>query len=249
MAGAPERVRADVLLVARGLLPSRAQARAAIEAGLVRAGGVPVGRPSDLLPAAIEIEAGRPHPWVSRGGVKLAAALDAWAIDPAGLLCLDVGASTGGFTDVLLARGAAAVEAVDVGHGQLHPRLAADPRVRSREGTDARRLAGLLAAGSVDLAAVDVSFIPLRLVLPGLVPLLRPGGRLVLLAKPQFEVGRAGLGRGGVVRDDGLREESVAAVIGLLAPLGLDLLGRLDSPIAGGDGNREVLVGARRRDG
>lgn len=245
----PDRIRADLLLVARGLAESRAQARAAIEAGLVQAGGAPVRRPSDLLPADAELAAGRPHPWVSRGGVKLAAALDAWSIDPTGRVCLDVGASTGGFTDVLLARGAALVHAVDVGRGQLHPRLAADARVRSLEATDIRALGGAIEPASVGLATVDVSFISLRLVLPALATYLAAGADLVALVKPQFEVGPQGIGRGGIVRDADLRDGAVAAILGLLPALSLDLVGRIESPIAGGDGNREILIGARRRNG
>lgn len=240
----PGRLRADVALVARGVFESRARARAAIEAGLVVADGVPVARPSDLVGDQAEFQAGQPYPWVSRGGVKLAAALDAFAIDPAGRRCLDVGASTGGFTDVLLGRGAASVDAVDVGRGQLHPRIAADPRVTSRDGTDIRHLASAGLA-PFDLVSVDVSFISLRLVLPGLVPLMGEGGLLVGLIKPQFEVGRDGIGRGGIVRDDALRERAVADILRLAAELGLDVIGTIPSPIAGGDGNREILFGAR----
>ncbi len=195
-----------------------------------------------------EIAAESPHPWVSRGGVKLAAALKAFAIEPHGLSCLDVGASTGGFTDVLLARGAARIHAVDVGRGQLHPRLATDPRIVSLEATDARRLDGLLDPASFDLATVDVSFISLRLVLPGLVPFLKTGAPIIALVKPQFEVGRAGLDRGGIVRDAALREASLAAIVELLPEIGLSLVGRIPSPIAGGDGNVEFLVAARRHD-
>lgn len=241
----PGRLRADLALVARGLFESRARARAAIEAGLVSADGVPVGRASDLVGRAAAFVAEQPFPWVSRGGVKLAAALDAFAIDPAGRRCLDVGASTGGFTDVLLARGAASVEAVDVGRGQLHPRLAADPRVVSREATDIRDLP---AAGRdrFDLVTVDVSFISLRLVLPALMPFMSDAARVVALVKPQFEVGRAGIGRGGIVRDGALRERALAGVLAGAAGLGLDVIGTIPSPIAGGEGNREILIGARR---
>jgi 23S rRNA (cytidine1920-2'-O)/16S rRNA (cytidine1409-2'-O)-methyltransferase len=199
-----------------------------------------------MVAESAAIAAESPHPWVSRGGVKLAAALKAFSIDPAGLACLDIGASTGGFTDVLLARGAARVHAVDVGRGQLHPRLATDPRIVSLEATDARRLAGLLDPDSFDLATVDVSFISLRLVLPVLVPFLRRGATVVALVKPQFEVGRAGLDRGGIVRDAALREASLAAILDLLPDFGLTLVGQIPSPIAGGDGNLEFLVAARR---
>lgn len=181
------RRRADVLLVERSLFESRARARVAIEAGLVTADGEMVRRPSDLLAGTARIEAGQPYPWVSRGGVKLAAALNAFGFDAAVPVCLDVGASTGGFTDVLLSRGAGRIYAIDVGHGQLHPRIAANPRVVSLEGTDARRLDGRLVPEPVDLAVMDLSFISIRLVLDAVVPLLRPGAPLVILVKPQFE--------------------------------------------------------------
>lgn len=241
-----DRLRADLLLVAGGHFESRARAQAAIAAGLVRADGVPVRRPSDVLARDAAVTAASPHPWVSRAGVKLAAALDAFGISPAGLRCLDVGASTGGFTNVMLARGAARVDAVDVGRGQLHPSLAGDPRLRSFEGTDARRLDGLIPPASVDLATVDVSFISLRLVLPALIPFLKNDAQLVALVKPQFEVGRDGVDRGGIVRDAGRREAGLAAILDLLPSLGLAATGRIPSPIAGGDGNLEVLIAARR---
>lgn len=239
------RRRADSLLVERGLFESRARARAAIEAGLVTAGGGTVARPSCLLPPDIDLSAEAPFPWVSRGGVKLAAALDAFGLDPAGLTCLDVGASTGGFTDVLLARGAVRVHALDVGRGQLHPRLAADPRVVPHEATDIRRLHPASCPDPIGLATVDVSFISLALVLPALAALLGPGAALVALVKPQFEVGRAGIGRGGIVRDEAAREACVVRILDRAAGLGFASLGTMPSPIAGGDGNREILLAAR----
>ena len=239
-----ERRRADLVLVARGLFESRARARAAIEAGLVKADGRPVASPSDLIGEAAAIEAAPPHPYVSRGGVKLAHALEAFALDPAGLACLDVGASTGGFTDVLLARGAASVTAVDVGRDQLHPRIAADPRVRSLECTDIRELAAGT-VGPVELATIDVSFISLALVLPALPRHFAPGAALVALIKPQFEVGPAGIGRGGIVRDEGLAAAAVERIAALAEALGFARLGLVPSPITGGDGNREWLLGAR----
>lgn len=241
-----ERRRADLLLVERGLFPSRARARAAIEAGLVRADGRPVARPADPLAPDAALEASDLHPYVSRGGVKLAHALDAAGFDPAGAACLDIGASTGGFTDVLLRRGARLVYAVDVGRGQLHPTLAADPRVVSLEGQDGRRLGRDLVPGPVDLLAVDVSFISLRLVLAPLMPFLKDGSQVVLLVKPQFEVGRAGIGRGGLVRSAALAREAADGIVALLATLGLAELLLTDSPIAGGDGNREFLATGRR---
>ncbi len=240
-----ERLRADSLLVERGLFESRARARAAIEAGLVSADGARVAKPSDRLAPDVSIEAEAPHPWVSRGGVKLAAALDAFALDPAGLVCLDVGASTGGFTDVLLARGARRVHALDVGRGQLHPRLAGEPRVVPHEATDIRGLDAALLPERPAFATVDVSFISLSLVLPAVRPLLAPGAVLVALVKPQFEVGRAGIGRGGIVRDEAARAAAIARVLAEAEALGFAMLGTIASPIPGGDGNREILMAAR----
>ncbi|KAB1074751.1 TlyA family RNA methyltransferase [Methylobacterium planeticum] len=239
-----ERLRADRLLVERGFYESRARAQAAIAAGLVRADGRPVARASDALAPDAAIAAGQPHPYVSRGGVKLSAALDAFGFDPAGRACLDVGASTGGFTDVLLRRGAAHVYAVDVGRGQLHASLAADPRVTSLEGTDVRRLKPGTLGDAPSLVSVDVSFIALRLVLPAVAPLLAPGAALAALIKPQFEAGRARIGRGGIVRDEAVHAEVCASVAGCLGDLGFSVLATLPSPVAGGDGNREFLIGA-----
>ncbi|GJD49637.1 Hemolysin A [Methylobacterium crusticola] len=244
---ARERLRADRLLVEAGHFESRARARAAIEAGLVSADGAAVRRASDLLARDAAIVAEAPHPYVSRGGLKLAAALDAFGFDPAGRVCLDVGASTGGFTDVLLRRGAARVHAVDVGRGQLHPRLAADARVAALEATDARALDPSLLPEPPGLLVIDVSFIGLRLVLPGLVPLLAPEAALVALIKPQFEAGRERVGRGGLVRDEAVQAEVCAAVRSLVETLGLAVAGLIPSPVEGGDGNREFLIGAVRR--
>ncbi|KQP50791.1 hemolysin [Methylobacterium sp. Leaf399] len=240
-----DRPRADRLLVERGHFESRARAQAAIAAGLVRADDRPVLRAADRLDPHARIEAEQPHPFVSRGGLKLTAALDAFGIDPAGRHCLDVGASTGGFTDALLARGAAHVHAVDVGRDQLHASLRADSRVTSLEGTDARTLDAASFARAPDLVAVDVSFISLRLVLPALVPLLAPRAVLAALIKPQFEAGRDRVGRGGIVRDGAVHDEVCAGIEALLVELGFDVLGRVPSPVTGGDGNREFLVGAR----
>lgn len=240
-----ERQRADVYLVAQGNFESRARAQAAIRAGLVRVDGRPLARPSDTVAPGAAVEAASEHPFASRGGLKLAAALDAFGIDPAGSVCLDVGASTGGFTDVLLTRGASHVHAVDVGRDQLHPRLRADPRVTSREGTDIRHLAPRSLDPPPQLASVDVSFISLRLVLPALFPLLAPGAVLVALIKPQFEAGRERVGRGGIVRDPVVHAEVCAQVRGLLEGQGASILGLVPSPIEGGDGNVEFLVGAR----
>lgn len=239
------RKRADLLLVERGFFDSRAKAQAAIAAGGVTADGRPVRKASDALPVGAAIAAEAPHPWVSRAGVKLAAALDAFAIDPAGLTCLDIGASTGGFTEVLVARGAAKVYAVDVGHGQLHPRLAADPRVVSLEGVDARALTAAEVPEAAGLLVADVSFISLKLVLPAVTSRLADGGHLVALVKPQFEAGRAHLKKG-IVREEAVREAVVEDIATLVRDLGLTVLGTMASPIAGGDGNVEYLIGARR---
>lgn len=240
-----ERRRADLLLVERGFFESRAKAQDAIAAGLVLADGVPVGKPSDKLDPASRIEAAAAHPYVSRGGLKLAAALDAFGIDPMGLTCLDLGASTGGFTDVLLRRGAALVYAVDVGHGQLHPSLAHDRRVVSLEGTDARALDAALIPTPPDLLVCDVSFISLRHVLPPAVPLLAPRARLAVLVKPQFEAGPAFVVKG-LVKDEAVRERVCGEAENLVAGLGFTVDGVVPSPITGGDGNVEYLLGASR---
>lgn len=240
-----DRLRADLFLVEHGHFESRARAQAAIRAGLVRVDGRPVARASDPVAPGARVEASPEHPYASRGGLKLAAALDAFRLDPHGLPCLDVGASTGGFCDVLLTRGASHVHAVDVGRGQLHPRLRADPRVTSLEGTDIRGLDPKRLSPRPKFASVDVSFIALRLVLPVLPALLEPGAALVALIKPQFEAGRDRVGRGGLVRDAAVHDEVCAGVRGLLEDLGADVVGLIPSPIPGGDGNVEFLIGAR----
>jgi 23S rRNA (cytidine1920-2'-O)/16S rRNA (cytidine1409-2'-O)-methyltransferase len=240
-----ERLRADRLLVERGLFESRARAQAAIAAGLVRADDQPVARASDLIARDARLDATAPHPFVSRGGLKLEAALDAFGFDAGGRVCLDVGASTGGFTDLLLTRGAAHVYAVDVGRDQLHASLRDDPRVTSLEGTDARGLDRAAIPRAPDLCAIDVSFISLRLILPAVLPLLAPGAGLAALIKPQFEAGRARVGRGGIVRDPAIHEAVCAEIRDAVAAAGLRILGLIPSPVAGGDGNREFLIGAR----
>ena len=234
-----------MLLVERGFFESRARAQGAIAAGLVIADGRPVRKGADLLDREAIIQASAPHPWVSRGGVKLAAALDAFDLDPRGLVCLDVGASTGGFTDVLLARGARRVYAVDVGRGQLHPKVAADPRVVRLEGVDARGLDDAAVPDPADFLVVDVSFISLKLVLPAAVRRLAARAALVALVKPQFEAGRQHLKKG-IVRDAAVRDAVRDDITALVAGLGFTVIGVMPSPIEGGDGNVEYLIGARR---
>jgi 23S rRNA (cytidine1920-2'-O)/16S rRNA (cytidine1409-2'-O)-methyltransferase len=237
------RKRADILLVERGHFSSRARAQEAIAAGLVRADGALVRKAAEPLDPKAEIEASAAHPWASRGGLKLAAALDAFALDPAGLACLDVGASTGGFTDVLLARGARSVVAIDVGRGQFDPRLAADPRVTSREGLDARNLTPEILGEPPRAIVCDVSFISQRLVLPSVLALAGRPAWLVSLVKPQFEVGRAKLVKG-VVKDEAALVEACDGVRACVERLGWTSLGLIPSPIPGGDGAREFLYAA-----
>jgi 23S rRNA (cytidine1920-2'-O)/16S rRNA (cytidine1409-2'-O)-methyltransferase len=239
------RERADRLLVARGLFESRAKAQAAIAAGLVTADDRPVQKASDELPLDARIAAAAAFPWVSRGGVKLAHALDALAIDPTGKTCLDVGASTGGFTEVLLARGARRVFAVDVGRDQLHPRLRGRPEVVSLEATDIRALDPTRIDAAPDLVVIDVSFISLRLALPAALALAAPRAELVALIKPQFEAPRRHRKRG-VVRDPAVHAAVCAEIEAFVASLGWRAIATLPSPIEGGDGNREFLLGARR---
>lgn len=235
------RQRIDQLLVARGLFESRALARAAVEAGLVRADGAVVDKASRAYPGAVSLSAERPFETVSRAGLKLKAALDHAGIDPKGLTCLDLGASTGGFTDLLVRRGAARVHAVDVGHGQLHASLVGHPRVVSHEGLDARAVTAAEVPEPVDLLVADLSFIGLAKALPAGLARLRAGGGVVALVKPQFEAG-PGAGKRGVIRDDALREAVVARVRAEIAALGVAVETVIPSPIEGGDGNREFLL-------
>ena len=238
------RKRADILLVERGFFSSRARAQAAIAAGLVSVDGVALNKASEALAEDAPIEAGTTHPWASRGGVKLAAALDAFALEPSGLVCLDVGASTGGFTDVLLARGAAEVVAVDVGHGQLDQRIAADRRVRFLEGVDARALTGAMLGKPPSAIVIDVSFISQRLMLPHVLKLAAERAWLISLVKPQFELGRAELVKGRVKGDAALAR-ACDAVRAAIEAQGWTVLGLIPSPILGGAGAREFLVAAR----
>jgi 23S rRNA (cytidine1920-2'-O)/16S rRNA (cytidine1409-2'-O)-methyltransferase len=238
------RKRADILLVERGFFSSRARAKAAIAAGLVSVGGAALRKASEDVAEDASIEAAALHPWASRGGVKLAAALDAFALDPSGLVCLDVGASTGGFTDVLLARGPAKVFAVDVGRGQLDPRLGADRRVVSLEGLDARALIPERLGERPDAIVIDVSFISQRLVLPSVLKLAADRAWLVSLVKPQFEGGRADIVKGRV-RSEAALERASANVRACVEAQGWTVLGLIPSPILGGGGAREFLIAAR----
>lgn len=242
----PPKIRADQLLVERGLGESRARAQALIMAGLVFSGERRIDKPGLGLAADAPLEVrGRDHPWVSRGGLKLVHALDHFAIDPAGRVCLDVGASTGGFTDVLLARGAARVYAVDVGRGQLAWTLRQDGRVVVLEGTNARYLSREQVPEPVSLVACDASFIGLRTVLPAPLALAGPGAWLIALIKPQFEVGKARVGKGGVVRDPALHREVCEEIGAWLAEQpGWRVRGLTESPIQGPEGNREFLITA-----
>lgn len=240
-----KRERADRVLVERGLFDSRARAQAAIAAGLVSVGGRTLAKPSDMIHADAAIEAREAYEWVSRAGTKLEAALDAAGLDVTGLEALDVGSSTGGFTQVLLARGARRVHAVDVGRDQLHARLRADPRILSMEGTDIRSLeAGALPKAAI--ITIDVSFIGLEPVLPAALAHAASGATLVALVKPQFEVGRDKLAKGGIVKDVEARLAAVERIEQCLATLGWRVSHRLTSPIQGGDGNEEFLLVAAR---
>ncbi len=237
------RVRADLLLVARGLVESRAKARATIEAGGVLANGVVVGKPSELVAEDAALDVTPPHPWVSRGGVKLAAALDAFGIDPAGQTCLDVGASTGGFTHVLLTRGGVRVYAVDVGRDQLHASLRSDPRVISLEQTDARALTRAHIPEAPTLIVCDASFIGAAKVLATPLALAADHADAVVLIKPQFE---AGPGKGGVLDEDVARAVAQSAIDALDGLERFSVVASIDSPIRGGDGNLERLIHLKR---
>lgn len=247
MGGKVRRQRLDVLLVDRGLVESRSKAQALVMAGLVFSGERRLDKPGTALPEDTPLEVrGQDHPFVSRGGLKLDHALDHFALDVAGLSAIDVGASTGGFTDVLLQREAERVHAVDVGHGQLAWKLRTDPRVEVLERTNARYLSAEQIPDPVDLVVCDASFIGLRTVLPAALSLVKPGAHLVALIKPQFEVGKDRVGKGGVVRDPALHEEVCATIRDWLEALGhWQVLGITESPITGPEGNREFLIAAR----
>lgn len=236
--------RVDQLLVERDLAPSRAKAQALIMAGAVYTDTVRIEKPGQTLAVDAPLSVrGEDHAYVSRGGVKLAGALDGFAVDVTGKRCLDVGASTGGFTDCLLQRGAAQVIAVDVGYGQLAHKLRVDPRVVSLERTNARTLTAADIGGAVDLVVVDASFIGLGKLMQGIAACTKPGGELVALVKPQFEVGKAEATRSrGVVRDDDVRSEAIALAIADVAAVGFVIKGHRDCVIEGPKGNREAFV-------
>ncbi|HKO31084.1 MAG TPA: TlyA family RNA methyltransferase [Nitrospiraceae bacterium] len=239
----PHKERLDRVLMVQGLVSSREAAAKTVLAGGVSVDGIMVDKPAKLVRLDARIEVVQPALFVSRSGDKLAAALDAFHIDPRGTIGLDVGCSTGGFTDCLLQRGAARVYAVDVGYGQFEWTLRQDSRVVLLERTNIRYVDRATVPEPIDLAVIDVSFISLTLVLPAVVHLLNNHAIVVALVKPQFEVGKGQVGRGGIVRDDAQREAVTEKVIACAAHLGLQLKGVLDSPVIGRKGNREILAG------
>ena len=239
--------RADIAIVERGFFESRAKARAAIEAGLVRVDGALVRKPSEPIGEEAQVEASAPHPWVSRAGLKLVGGLDHFGVNPQGRICMDVGSSTGGFTQVLLSRGAELVYAVDVGRDQLHSSLRAEPRVRVMESTDARSLTAEQINPAPSLIVCDASFISLRLVLPKPLELAAECADLIALIKPQFEAGPARVKKG-LVRDAQVHDEVCEDIRLFLEAAGWRVRGLTTSPIEGGDGNREFLIAATRGD-
>src|ERR1700744_1752298 len=241
----PPRKRADVLLVERGLFESRARAQAAIEAGLVTANDRQVMKPSETVPADAVLQAQPAHPYVSRGGVKLAGALERYPLDIEDHVCLDVGASTGGFTEVLLANGAAMVFSIDVGKSQLHPSLQGHPRIISMEETDIRSFEGKRLPQRPDIGVIDVSFISLKAVLPVALSLAAAPMHLLALIKPQFEA-QGKHGKGGIIRDAAVHREVCDDIAAFAASLGCSDIEVFPSSIAGGDGNLEFFIGARR---
>jgi 23S rRNA (cytidine1920-2'-O)/16S rRNA (cytidine1409-2'-O)-methyltransferase len=239
--------RADVFLVEYGFASTRAEAQAAIKSGRVAADGKPVVKPAQMLHEGQQIAFEKEHPYVSRGALKLIAALDHFGLSPKDRICLDIGASTGGFTQVLLGRGAKRIFAIDVGHDQLHKTVASDPRVLSYEGVNARNLTSDIVTEPPEVIVIDVSFISLMLALPRALQMAAKGAWAVALVKPQFEVGRENIGKGGIVRDpaEGLAAANrVAEWLGTMD--GWNVLGLIDSPIQGGDGNREYLLAATK---
>lgn len=237
------RIRLDQLLVERGLFSSREKARRAVMAGIVQVDGQRVDKPGTGIAAEAVLEVrGKREPFVSRAGRKLADALDFFSLDPAGWVCLDVGASTGGFTDCLLQRGAQRIYALDVGYGQIDARLRSDERVVVMDRTNARHLQADDLPEAMDLIVIDVSFISLVKVVPALLVHLRPGGLLLPMIKPQFEAGRGAVGKGGILRDETERERVIAQRLSDLQSLGLELLGSTDNRVTGMGGNREAFA-------
>ena len=240
-----EDLRADIFLVENGIASSRNEAQTAIRAGKVRIDGKIVQKPSQPIKSGTDVAYERAHPYVSRGALKLLAALDEFSLSPEGRVCIDIGASTGGFTEVLLERGAQKVFSVDVGHGQLREKLASDPRVVKLEGVNARNLTGEQITGPVDAIVADVSFIGLSLVLGPAIQFAQSGCFMVALIKPQFEVGRDNIGKNGIVTDEEAREDTVHNISAWLAVQpGWKVLGAIESPIKGGGGNTEYLLAA-----
>jgi 23S rRNA (cytidine1920-2'-O)/16S rRNA (cytidine1409-2'-O)-methyltransferase len=237
------KIRLDALLVEHGLAPTRAKAQAVIMSGAVRVDGRRVDKAGTRVPPDSPVEVlQKPHPYVGRGGVKLEGALASTGIAVEGRRCLDVGASTGGFTHCLLLNGAAHVTALDVGHGQLDASLRPDARVRVLEGVNARRLDGVDLGPPFDLAVMDVSFISAKKIIPSLKKVLAPGGQGLVLVKPQFELERREVGRGGVVRDEVLQQKAVESVRAFIEEQGFEIHGMIESPIRGADGNREFFL-------
>jgi 23S rRNA (cytidine1920-2'-O)/16S rRNA (cytidine1409-2'-O)-methyltransferase len=241
----PSRKRVDLLLVERGLFESRARARAAIEAGLVVANDKAVAKPSEAVPTDAVLRAQPAHPYVSRGGVKLASALEQYPIEIEDHVCLDIGASTGGFTEVLLANGAAMVFSIDVGRGQLHPSLHDHPRIVSMEETDIRKLDGKRLPARPDIVTIDVSFISLKAVLPAALSLAAAPMHLLALIKPQFEA-QGKHSKGGIIRDTAVHRQVCDEIAAFAASLGCTDIAVFPCAIAGGDGNAEFFLGARR---
>jgi len=237
-----KKVRLDQFLVERQMAESRSRALAMIMAGSVRVNDVVISKAGTKIPADADVTVAEKNPYVSRGGKKLAGALDHFGIDPSGMVIMDAGASTGGFSDCLLQRGAAKVFAVDVGYGQLRPKVADDPRVTVMDRTNVRHLTASDLGQPMDMIVGDLSFISLSLVLPALVGLIGPKGQMVLLVKPQFEVGRGKVGKGGIVRDPALHESAISSVVEAAAESGMELLDRVTSSITGAKGNVEFLI-------
>ena len=235
-------MRADIYLVHHGYYASRARAQQAIKAGRVKANGKAVKKSSDKIAENAQIIAGKAHPWVSRGGLKLAHALENFGVDPSAKICLDVGASTGGFTDVLISMGALRVYAVDVGHSQLHESLKSNPKIISMESRDARGLTLDDFSASPELFVCDASFISATKVLAASLALAATGAELVTLVKPQFEVGKAGIGKGGLVKSKSLSQQALADVSAWIKAQGWTVRSTCDSPIKRGSGNHEYLL-------